>query len=178
MRHPSTLVRDALNYAREAHAGQTRKDGRTPYLFHPVRVFNILRRAHVCHEHYLAAALLHDTVEDCGTEPADLRAWFGPEVASLVLEVTDEPGPSALRKQRQLERAPRLSYGATAIKLADKAANLVDMVERPPKGHTAAQRLAYAEHARQLEERTQFMLWDLRVNLWRAIERAEAETSA
>lgn len=168
------LVRRAMMFARQVHYGQTRKDGRTPYLFHPVRVFNILRAAGERQPEVLAAALLHDTMEDCGVRHPVLVGAFGTKVARYVLDLTDVQGDSATRKLAQLDRAPYLERGPAAIKLADKTANLIDMVERPPVGYTLEDRTRYARHAEALAGAIHWPLWQLRAGLMRAASRAKA----
>ncbi len=149
-----TLVADALAFATEAHAGQLRKGpAQMPYITHPIAVANILWETGERSPIVLAAALLHDTVEDCGVTREQLVKRFGPAVASIVIEVTDEPGLlGAARKDAQVAKAPTLSHGAKRLKLADKTANLTDIVDNPPgwakrsmQGYTKdAQRVARA----------------------------------
>ncbi|CAG5997283.1 unnamed protein product [Menidia menidia] len=86
----------------------------------------------------LQAALLHDTVEDTDTSPAELEARFGPVVARIVQEVTDDKGlAKAERKRMQVERAARCSRQAKLVKLADKLYNLRDLNRCTPTGWTA-----------------------------------------
>jgi GTP diphosphokinase / guanosine-3',5'-bis(diphosphate) 3'-diphosphatase len=71
----------------------------------------------------LAAAVLHDTIEDTETTADELRAAFGDEVTEVVLEVTDDKAlPKAERKRLQVEHAPHISECAKLVKLADKIA--------------------------------------------------------
>ncbi len=129
-----TLVADALAFATQAHAGQMRKGpAQIPYIAHPVAVADILWESGERSPVVLAAALLHDTMEDCGVTQAQLAARFGPGVAGIVAEVTDAPGlAGAARKDAQVAKAPSLSHGAKKLKLADKTANLTDIVDNPP----------------------------------------------
>ncbi|XP_023275776.1 guanosine-3',5'-bis(diphosphate) 3'-pyrophosphohydrolase MESH1-like, partial [Seriola lalandi dorsalis] len=86
----------------------------------------------------LQAALLHDTVEDTDTTPAELEAKFGPTVARIVEEVTDEKSlPKQERKRLQVEHAPHCSRQAKLVKLADKLYNLRDLNRCTPVGWTA-----------------------------------------
>ena len=144
-------MKGAAKFAALSHFGQTRKDGRTPYINHPVRVALILRRAGVTDADVLQAALLHDTVEDTDVTAADLERQFGAAVAALVLEVSDDKSlPKAERKRLQLI-AP-YSLGAALIKVGDKTVNLQDIVNAPPPW-PRARKLAYFEHARTLVDR-------------------------
>lgn len=125
----------AVNFAAEKHRNQRRKDASaTPYINHPVAVAAVLAcEARVTDTDVLAAAILHDTVEDTDTSIAELSALFGPIVAGIVGEVTDNKSLSkAIRKQLQIERAAGLSHAAKLVKLADKISNLRDIVVNPP----------------------------------------------
>lgn len=83
----------------------------------------------------LQAALLHDTVEDTDTSPAELEAKFGPVVARIVWEVTDDKSlPKQERKRQQVEHAPQCSRQAKLVKLADKLYNLRDLNRCTPVG--------------------------------------------
>lgn len=129
-----TLVAEALAFATKAHEGQKRKgEAGIPYITHPIAVADILWKAGVRSPIVLAAALLHDTVEDCGVTYGQLVAVFGPKVADTVMEVTDTPGLKGKeRKDAQVAKAPRMSEGAKLVKLADKTANLTDIMDHPP----------------------------------------------
>lgn len=96
----------------------------------------------------LMAAILHDTVEDCGVTGEELRLMFGDTVADYVLEVTDDKSlPKAERKRLQIEHAPHLSQGAKVIKLADKISNINDVTNNPPANWDLERRRAYIEWA-------------------------------
>lgn len=83
----------------------------------------------------LQAALLHDTVEDTDTTPAELEAKFGVTVARIVQEVTDDKSlPKQERKRLQVEHAPHCSQQAKLVKLADKLYNLRDLNRCTPVG--------------------------------------------
>jgi (p)ppGpp synthase/HD superfamily hydrolase len=99
----SRLVADALRFAVEAHAGPRRR-GDT-HIEHPTDVACLLADAGYP-EHVVAAALLHDVVEDTATAIGGIRSRFGPRVAGLVAEVTEDaaigeygPRKAALRAQ-------------------------------------------------------------------------------
>lgn len=81
------------------------------------------------------AALLHDTVEDTDTTPEELEAKFGPTVARIVQEVTDDKSlPKQERKRLQVAHAPHRSHQAKLVKLADKLYNLRDLNRCTPVG--------------------------------------------
>ena len=122
----SDLVKDALETARRAHAGQLRRgsDG-LPYIDHPLAVAERL----VKHRHgdeVLAAALLHDVVENSEIEAAEVRERFGERVAELVEALTeDETIPSyEERKEEHRWRVAKAGPAAMAIFAADKLTNV------------------------------------------------------
>jgi (p)ppGpp synthase/HD superfamily hydrolase len=125
----------ALAFAAERHRDQRRK-GRTdePYIDHPIRVaYALWEMGGVRDTAVLAAALLHDVLEDTETTPEEIEARFGSEVRVLVQEVTDDKRlPKAERKQLQIDHAPHLSARAKMIKLADKIHNVQDLSQDPP----------------------------------------------
>ncbi|HYQ78365.1 MAG TPA: HD domain-containing protein [Solirubrobacterales bacterium] len=121
----SPLVRTALAKAREAHAGQVRNgSGGMPYVEHPVAVAALLDE-HGYGEEVLAAALLHDVVEDSETSLDELREPFGAEVAGMVGALTDDEAidPYRERKAEHRERVAAAPAGAHAIYGADKLTN-------------------------------------------------------
>ena len=94
----------------------------------------------------LMAAILHDTVEDCGVSGEEISLLFGETVASYVLEVTDDKSlPKAERKRLQIEHAPHLSHGAKTVKLADKISNITDITNSPPADWSIERRREYIE---------------------------------
>jgi guanosine-3',5'-bis(diphosphate) 3'-pyrophosphohydrolase len=102
----------------------------------------------------LAAALLHDTLEDTETSAAELRAEFGPEIARVVCEVTDDKRlPKKQRKELQVEHAAHISKSAKLVKLADKIANLGDIVASPPSGWSLARKREYFDWAKRVIDR-------------------------
>jgi len=80
------LLRKAYVFSREAHCSQKRIEG-TPYINHPLSVADILADMKV-DVATIAAGLLHDTIEDTGTTPRDIKEIFGDEIAFLVESLT------------------------------------------------------------------------------------------
>lgn len=140
------LVITAAAFAAERHRHQRRKDAEaSPYINHPLALAAILvGEGHVEDAEVIAAALLHDTVEDTETTLEELNARFGPRVAGIVAEVTDDTSlPKAERKALQVARAAHKSPGAKQVKLADKIANLRDLAASPPHDWPLERRRAY-----------------------------------
>jgi guanosine-3',5'-bis(diphosphate) 3'-pyrophosphohydrolase len=147
----SAFITKATQFAADKHRGQTRKDAAgTPYINHPIAVAHLLSDfAGVDDIKVIAAALLHDTVEDTDTTVDDIEEEFGREVRDIVIEVTDDKSlPSARRKQLQIEHAAGLSHGARLVKLADKICNLQDIISRPPVTWSLERKREYFEWAR------------------------------
>lgn len=122
------LWQRAAALAARAHAGQLRKDGKTPYTSHPMRVaMTVACLFEVNDEVTLAAALLHDVIEDCNYDYDDIEEALGSEVAAIVAALTKD------MRQTEDEREPaydaQLAIGpwqARLIKLADVYDNYCD----------------------------------------------------
>jgi guanosine-3',5'-bis(diphosphate) 3'-pyrophosphohydrolase len=144
------LVLRALHFAADKHRHQRRKDVHaSPYINHPIAVAEALRNiGGVRDAATLAAGILHDTIEDTETTPAELEAVFGREIRAIVEEVTDDKSlPPAMRKQRQIDHAPQASLKARLVKLADKLCNIRDLVDAPPAGWPPERRRHYVAWA-------------------------------
>lgn len=99
----------------------------------------------------LAAAFLHDVLEDTNTTPEEIRERFGPAVEGLVLEVTDDKTfDKDERKRQQVEHAPKLSSGAKLLKIADKASKVREVRKDPPKNWDINRRREYFDWAKQV----------------------------
>ena len=99
----------------------------------------------------LMGGLLHDTLEDTDSTYEDLVQRFGPEVAALVAEVTDDKSlKKEERKRRQVEKAASKSPRARMLKIADKTSNLRSLIESPPKGWTDERLRDYVVWAEQV----------------------------
>ena len=131
----SSLCEQALRFAAVAHVDQKRKASDVPYLMHPCAVAMILLRAGVSDDRILAAALLHDTVEDTVTTAADLQREFPAEVCEIVGDLTEqktdahgEKRPWEARKQDHIAHIAQMSDAARSVLLADKLHNLSAML--------------------------------------------------
>jgi (p)ppGpp synthase/HD superfamily hydrolase len=125
-------------FADEKHAGQKRMFSGEPYIVHPLAVADLVE-ASGANEAVIAAAMLHDVIEDCGVSPAELAEMFSPEVAGLVVEVTNKFSssqsslPKAERKALERARLAKVSPNAMSIKVADIIDNCSTLEERSPE---------------------------------------------
>ena len=128
------LVLKATQFAAIKHCDQRRKDGKTPYIIHPISVAMILAEIGSIEDlEILSAALLHDTLEDTDTSAHELDKNFGSRVRIIVEELTDNDMLTfSQRKQMQIDNAPYLSKDATLVRIADKISNVSDVIENPP----------------------------------------------
>jgi guanosine-3',5'-bis(diphosphate) 3'-pyrophosphohydrolase len=145
----------ALAFAADRHRSQPRKDElKTPYVNHLIDVIHLLVDHGIRDAATLAAAALHDTVEDTATTLEELEERFGLEVRDLVAEMTDDKRlPKAERKRLQVEHAAGMSPKAALIKLADKIANARDVGHRPAVSWSPERRLEYLVWAAEVVER-------------------------
>lgn len=133
------LVRMAKLFAQAAHGatGQVRKYTGEPYIEHPAEVVALLKRAGVTDDAVLAAAWLHDVVEDTRIDCQTLRRVFGPFVWYLVRDLTDvttlADGNRATRKAIELDRIRHAHPMARTVKLADLISNTRSIREHDPK---------------------------------------------
>lgn len=138
----------ALQFASLKHRDQRRKgDDAAPYINHPIDVTDMLVRVgQVTDAVVLQSALLHDTIEDTPTTAQEIEDHFGPEVRSVVLEVTDDKSlPKDVRKRLQIEHAPHLSRRAQLVKLADKISNVKSIGLTPPEDWPLERQTAYLD---------------------------------
>ena len=149
-REMNQIILHAAEFAAKKHRDQRRKDvSASPYINHPISVALIIADiGGVEDEEILAAALLHDTIEDTETSAEELESYFGRRVRLLVEEVTDDKGlPKEERKRKQIEHAIKLSPGASQIKLGDKICNVQDVTHNPPTGWSTKRRKEYLDWA-------------------------------
>jgi (p)ppGpp synthase/HD superfamily hydrolase len=118
----------AASYSARAHRGQVRRDGITPYSAHPARVALLCATMFGCaDEDTLAAAYLHDVIEDCGCDFDEIAEQFSATVVEYVAGMTKDMRLREDVRERayheQLERAP---LAVRLIKLADTYDNVCD----------------------------------------------------
>jgi guanosine-3',5'-bis(diphosphate) 3'-pyrophosphohydrolase len=131
MKRDNDLWQKAASFAARAHRHQLRKDGRTPYVAHAFRVAFTLRHVFGCEdESVLAAALLHDTIEDCDIDYDDILEAFGKRVADLVVVMTKDMRLIESEREevydRQLADGP---WEGRLIKLGDVFDNLTEAID-------------------------------------------------
>jgi GTP diphosphokinase / guanosine-3',5'-bis(diphosphate) 3'-diphosphatase len=145
------LTLKAIEFASRKHRDQRRKDAaQSPYINHSIALAEVLWfEGRVRDAKTIAAAILHDTIEDTETTPEELRGAFGAEVASVVEEVTDVKWlAKTSRKKLQVARASRASRKARLVKLADKISNLRDILAGPPANWTLERKREYFDWAK------------------------------
>jgi (p)ppGpp synthase/HD superfamily hydrolase len=150
---PIQRILAAARFAAEKHAHQKRKgQNQEPYFNHLIEVAELIASSSsTIDPELIMAGFLHDTVEDTGVTLAELEQRFGPDVASLVAEVTDDKSlPKETRKHLQVENAYKKSSRAQTLKLADKISNLRSILSSPPVGWSLERQRQYFEWARQV----------------------------
>jgi len=136
MADENDVVFAAASFAARAHRHQLRKDGETPYFSHPVRVCLVVRQVFGFDDpRMLAAALLHDTIEDTTTDFDDLAKHFGPDVARWVASLSkDSRLPENERETAYRDALRSADWQVKAIKLADMYDNMGDSANLDAKG--------------------------------------------
>ncbi|MDD5949856.1 MAG: HD domain-containing protein [Lachnospiraceae bacterium] len=119
------MLNEAIIFATKAHAGQVRKATRIPYILHPMECAVIVS-AMTMDEEMIAAAVLHDTVEDCKGVTIDvIREQFGERVAHYVARESEDKSKSwQERKQATIEHLQNAPMDECILVLADKLSNL------------------------------------------------------
>jgi (p)ppGpp synthase/HD superfamily hydrolase len=145
MSDPNQIVFEAAAFAARAHRNHLRKDHQTPYVSHPFRVCLVVRHVFGFDDpRMLAAALLHDTVEDTTTDCDDIIEHFGPVVAKWVGVLSkDKRLPHDDREAAYRDGIATADWQVKVLKLADLYDNIGDC-----KHFTPEQRRKTAEKAR------------------------------
>lgn len=148
-----SLILQAASFAAEKHKSQRRRNKEaSPYINHPIAVAEILWQVGQVRDiPVLVAAILHDTIEDTETSPAEIETLFGPQILKLVQEVSDDKNkPKLERKRLQIESTPHKTHGAKLIKLGDKISNIHDITESPPASWSLERKLNYLDWTEQV----------------------------
>lgn len=126
----TSLLDRAIIFAVRAHAGTERRGKGFPYIVHPMEAVSIAATI-TSDQEILAAAALHDTVEDTDVTVDQIRSEFGERIASLVAAETDAvmEGKSENetwheRKQAAIDRLARVSRDAKIVAMGDKLSNM------------------------------------------------------
>ena len=146
-----SLVLKALTFAAHKHRDQRRKDiVASPYINHPIQLADVLcNEGGITDSEVLAAAILHDTIEDTQTTAEELTENFGQAICDIVMEVSDDNSLCKTdRKQQQIDHAPHISHKAKLVKLADKICNLRDVIDNAPAGWELQRRQDYFDWAK------------------------------
>jgi (p)ppGpp synthase/HD superfamily hydrolase len=133
----SPLTREALAFAADRHAGQTRDLDGLPFVTHPVEVACLLHEAGYSDE-VVAAGVLHDVLEDTDADSGELEARFGPRVAELVGAVTDDPSirDRAERKAALRRQVADAGECAAVVFAADKVSKARELRVRVGRGRS------------------------------------------
>lgn len=132
------IIQKAKVFATAAHAavGQKRKYTFEPYIVHPTEVAELVATV-TSNADMIAAAWLHDVIEDTQITEETIRVEFGDEVADLVMWLTDvskpDDGNRSTRKAIDLEHTKNASINAKTIKLADIISNVRSISEHDPE---------------------------------------------
>jgi myo-inositol-1(or 4)-monophosphatase len=123
------LLDRAIVFAVRAHAGTERRGKGFPYIVHPLEAVEIVATM-TADQELLAAAALHDTVEDTNVTLEQIRTEFGNRIAALVAAESDEPHQNSnveswrMRKQAAIDRLTHASLDAKMVALGDKLSNM------------------------------------------------------
>ena len=119
------LLDRAIVFAVKAHAGTERRGKGFPYIIHPMEAVEIVATITPDQE-ILAAAALHDTVEDTDVTIQDIRREFGDRIASLVQteSVGDDEGTWHERKKKAIDLIARAPLDAKIVAMGDKLSNM------------------------------------------------------
>ena len=122
------LYEQALKVAIKAHDGQKRKHDECAYVSHPIMVARLVEQAGFP-EVVVAAALVHDVIEDTGMTEYELRTQLGDEVADIVMAVSEEVDlPWEARKEAYVRNVVAAGESVWAVSVADKIHNAGDLL--------------------------------------------------
>jgi len=146
----TVLITHALRFAAERHSSQRRKgQAKEPYVNHLAEVSELVADATEGKDvNLIAAALLHDTIEDTETSSDELVATFNNDIAQLVADVTDDKSlPKQDQKNLQVVNSRAQNMRVKLLKLADKTSNLRSLANSPPENWNTERKQAYIDWA-------------------------------
>jgi GTP pyrophosphokinase len=137
-RTESELASAALRFARRVHLGQHRKQTGEQFVEHPIAVANLLLESGYDGP-MIAAAYLHDVVEKTDVELDEIRERFGPEVARLVDQLSEDPALDGYGERKRALRRRILDSGGDSVVIyaADRVANMRDWLKVTPEDRPA-----------------------------------------
>jgi (p)ppGpp synthase/HD superfamily hydrolase len=143
----SPLTRDALAFANERHAGQTRELDDAPFVTHPLEVACLLHESGYSDE-VVAAGVLHDVLEDTDAQPEELVSRFGQDVAAVVGAVSDDPtiDDPVERKAALRRQVAEAGERAAVVFAADKVSKARELRVRMSRGGFQDRDRAKLEH--------------------------------
>jgi (p)ppGpp synthase/HD superfamily hydrolase len=150
LRDQIALVTHAAGFAARVHNGQMRKgESGPPFILHLAEVADLLAKAlEEPDPELVAAAWLHDAIEKTKITSEEIGNVFGPRVASLVAEVSDDKSlPEEERHRMQIETIGEKTEAARLLRLADKISGLRELAEDPPAGWDVARRRDWLQFA-------------------------------
>ena len=172
-------IADAALFAAHAHADQRRADRGDPYINHLAEVAAMCAALDPFDPVLVAAAWLHDTIEDTTVTEAELRACFGDPVADLVIDVTDPPDlKGEARRERQVVHTARAGCRVRRLKLADKTSNVEELIGLAPDRFNMAGNARYLHWARRVVDVCRGIAPDLETRFEASAARLEAEIAA
>jgi (p)ppGpp synthase/HD superfamily hydrolase len=126
--HDLPLTQAALEFAEAHHAHQQRMADGAPFVMHPIEVASLLARDG-CPDYVVAAAVLHDVLEDTDVQRTELDGRFGVAVGELVASVSDDPSipDEDARKDELRERVRRAGGYALAVHASDKVSRVREL---------------------------------------------------
>ena len=166
------LTTAAVEFAEQRHAGQRRASDSAPFVLHPLEVASMLDRSGYP-DHVVAAAVLHDVLEDTDSERSELETLFGKEVSDPVAAVSDDPriADEQERKDELRERVRRAGGYALTVFAADKISKVRELrallargmsqEEAAPKLEQYAKALEMLDHAAPGGRLTQLLRFEL-----------------
>lgn len=130
----SDMLTEAITFAVKSHHGQKRKYTGDPYIVHSIAVMEMVGGVTMDHD-ALAAAVLHDVVEDCGVLIEEIEGRFGERAGCMVWYLTDVPDATlnrAARKRISISRLADAPPLVQTIKIADMLHNAASILKHDP----------------------------------------------
>ena len=143
------MFQQAAAFAARQHRHQVRRDGKTPYVSHVFRVAMTVATVFGCtDELVLAAAILHDTIEDTTTDYEDIQTCFGTDVADMVAALTKNMSlPEDEREKEYDSRLAAADWRVRLVKLADTYDNFCDSLDTEERKSKLADHLEKCDRA-------------------------------